>query len=113
MKPLPSLFIGFVFMTLLFPVHACTEESDHENGRAIYLKRCEICHGPEGKGDGYALFNPPVADLTSSSVQSKSDKELWKSIHKGVSNTVMGTWRFVLTDEEIDMVLAYIRALHS
>ncbi len=41
----------------------------------------------------------------------KSDKTLWKSIYMGKSNTVMGMWRFVLTNEEIDRVLEYVRSL--
>ena len=75
------------------------------------MKYCEVCHGPKGKGDGYLFFDPPVANLTSPEIQKKSDDELWHSVHDGVSNTAMGTWKFVLTDAEISLVLAYIRSL--
>jgi mono/diheme cytochrome c family protein len=105
------LIIGLVLLVFLLPVGSFAEEGNLKEGRTLYLKHCKICHGPEGKGDGYMLFNPPVADLTSSKIQKKSDKELWASIHMGVSDTAMGMWRFVLSDEEIALVLGYVRSL--
>jgi mono/diheme cytochrome c family protein len=105
------LIIGLVLVVFLLPGGSLAEEGDLKEGRTLYLKHCKVCHGPEGKGDGYTLFNPPVADLTASKIQKKSDKELWESIHMGVSNTAMGMWRFVLSDEEIALVLGYVRSL--
>lgn len=105
------LIIGLVLLVFLLPGASFAEEGDLKAGRTLYLKHCKVCHGPEGKGDGYTLFNPPVADLTSSKIQKKSDKELCESIHLGVSNTAMGMWRFVLSDEEIAHVLGYVRSL--
>lgn len=70
-----------------------------------------VCHGRGGKGDGYRLFNPPPADLTSPAVQEKLDAALLKTIHGGRPNTAMGTWKYVLSDEEAGDVLAYVRSL--
>lgn len=111
MKRSAGLFFVLVLVVFLLPGWSLAEEGDLKEGRTLYLKHCKVCHGPEGKGDGYTLFNPPVADLTSSKIQKKSDKELWESIHMGVSNTAMGMWRFVLSDEEIALVLGYVRSL--
>lgn len=111
MKRLLGISIVLGLVVFLFPGGARAEEGDLKEGRALYLKHCKICHGPEGKGDGYTHFNPPVADLTASKIQKKSDKELWESIHMGVSNTAMRMWRFVLSDEEIALVLEYVRSL--
>ena len=97
-------------LTLLFPIGILAQEWDMQEGKTLYLKHCEICHGPEGKGDGYTHFDPPIADLTESRIQKKSDKELWESIHKGVPNTAMGMWKFMLSDKEIATVLAYVRS---
>jgi len=105
------VFIGLVLMVLLFPVSVRAEKGDSNEGRTLYLKYCEVCHGQEGKGDGYTHFNPPVADLTMSRIQNKSDKDLWESIHMGIPDTAMGMWRFVLSDEEIALVLGYVRSL--
>lgn len=70
-----------------------------------------VCHGRGGKGDGYRLFNPPPADLTSPAVQEKLDAALLKTIHEGRPNTAMGTWKYVLSSEEARDVLAYVRSL--
>lgn len=111
MKHFSFLFMTLVLLVFLLPGGLFAEEGDLKKGRALYLKHCKICHGPEGKGDGYTHFNPPVADLTASKIQKKPDKELWESIHMGVANTSMGMWRFVLSDEEIATVLGYVRSL--
>ena len=51
------------------------------------------------------------ADLTSQRVRETVDTGLIKTIHDGRANTAMGTWRLVLSDEEIEDVVAYIRTL--
>ncbi len=111
MKRFFVLIMGLVLLVFLLPSGALAEEGDLNEGRDLFLKHCRVCHGSEGKGDGYTLFDPPVADLTVSRIQQKSDKELWESIHMGVPNTAMGMWRFVLVDEDIATVLAYVRSL--
>ena len=111
MKNLSGLFIVLALVVFLLPSGLFAEKGDAKEGRTLYLKHCKVCHGPEGKGDGYTHFNPPVADLTVSRIQKKSDKELWESIHMGVPDTAMGMWRFVLSDEEIALVLGYVRSL--
>ena len=68
-------------------------------------------HGPEGKGDGYTLLDPPPADLTSEAIQKKSYDELWHEVHDGIPDTAMGMWKVALSDAEITMVLAYVRSL--
>ena len=113
MKQRLGLWIAPIVVGVLLSVSALAEEGDLKEGRTLYLKHCKVCHGAEGKGDGYTLFNPPVADLTASKIQKKSDKELWESIHMGVADTSMGMWRFVLSDEEIALVLGYVRSLAS
>ncbi len=105
------MVVVLILAAFLFPLGAQAEERNLKEGKTLYLKHCKVCHGPEGEGDGYTHFNPPVADLTKVPIQKKSDKELWGSIHMGVPNTAMGVWRFVLSDEEIAFVLEYVRSL--
>ena len=40
--------------------------ADEGGGRALYLRYCSACHGPEAKGDGLAgtVMRPAPADLT-------------------------------------------------
>lgn len=57
-----------VALSLLDGAPACAADrgSDSEPGRALYLRYCGACHGPEGKGDGLAgtFLRPKPADLT-------------------------------------------------
>lgn len=80
-------------------------------GKRLFEEHCMVCHGQGGKGDGYRLFNPPPADLTSPAVQEKLDAALLRTIHEGRRNTAMGRWKYVLSDEEAREVLAYLRSL--
>ena len=111
MKPFFRLFICLAVSLFAITPDALAAERNSEKGKTLYVKHCEVCHGPSGKGDGYLFFDPPVANLTAPEIQKKSDDELWQSVHEGVSNTAMGTWKFVLSDAEISRVLAYVRSL--
>ncbi|MEK6802883.1 MAG: cytochrome c [Nitrospirota bacterium] len=82
-------------------------------GKVLYTNLCIRCHGVDGKGDASMKFNPPVADLSSPAAQSKLDASLMKTIHDGRKDTAMGAWKFVLSDEEIRDVTAYVRVLGS
>ena len=78
-----------------------------EEGKAVFLKRCKMCHGADGKG------NPAIARmlkvefkaLDSDYVQAKSDAKFKKTITKGTGKmaAVRGA-----TDPEIVSVIAYI-----
>ncbi len=81
------------------------------NGRIIYATICIRCHGIDEKGQEGVALMPPAADLTSPAVQRKLDAGLFKSVHDGRRNTAMGSWREVLSNDEIWDVLAYVRTL--
>lgn len=100
--------VGLVSASAL--LHA-TPTGDANRGKSLFIRYCQACHGVQGKGDGYIMFSPPVADLSAPRVQTKPDAELAKLIHDGRSNTAMGSWRLVLSQEEIRDVVAYIRTL--
>jgi len=82
-------------------------------GQVTFQKHCAACHGPTGKGDGYTTFNPPVADLTSAKVSTQLTSQLIRTVHKGRANTAMGRWENVLSDQEIEDVVAYLRSLRD
>ena len=103
----PLIFL-FLFPN---PQGTLAEEVDLAKGKALYENHCAVCHGAEGKGDGYTLLDPPPADLTSDTIQKKSYDELWHEIHDGIPDTAMGMWKVALSDSEITMILAYIRTL--
>lgn len=85
------------------------QETSTEKGKGIYQRLCTACHGKAGKGEGYTLFDPPPADLQAPATQKKSDEELLEIIRNGHPNTAMGTWKYALSEQEIQDVLAYLR----
>ena len=83
------------------------------SGHVVFQQDCAACHGPTGKGDGYTTFNPPVADLTSAKVSTQLAPQLIRTVHKGRTSTAMGKWENVLSDQDIEDVVAYIRGLRD
>ncbi|MDF0668276.1 MAG: cytochrome c [Nitrospira sp.] len=106
-----ALFILLILIGAIQGSDLWAAGGDASKGKPLYEENCMVCHGRGGKGDGYRLFNPPPADLTSSAVQEKLDAALLRTIHEGRPNTAMGTWKYVLSDEEARDVLAYVRSL--
>jgi len=86
------------------------QSGDVARGKAIFVRHCTGCHGPEGGGDGYSfLRGPDPANLTSPSTRKKSDAELIKTIHDGKPN--MPPWKVRLSETESRDVLTYVRTL--
>jgi len=51
----------------------------------LYSMNCQLCHGPKGKGDGQigAYFDRKPADLTSDTVQSLKDQDIYMVTMQG------------------------------
>ncbi len=113
-KDLSWIVFGVTLLCFSLSPHTpggLAEETDLAKGKVLFQKHCAVCHGPEGKGDGYTLLDPPPADLTSKAIQKKSNDELWHEVHDGIPDTAMGMWKVALSDSEITMILAYVRTL--
>ena len=88
-------------------------------GEAIFLDHCALCHGIHGKGDGprSAFFVPEgqyIPDMTIAQVLAGRDKELIENIREGLNRLpepayVMPAFKYILSDEEIRSVLAYVK----
>lgn len=85
---------------------------DAKKGQARYDQYCVVCHGPRGLGDGpmAKATSPPATKLTAPEVRNKTDQDLLSAIADGV-RTSMPAWRGLLSDQELQDVLAYIRSL--
>ena len=84
-------------------------------GRAIYVGRCALCHGPEGRGDGRMaaiIKAPPPFDLTYSRLP---DDYLFRMISEGGAamnrSPRMPPWGSDLTETELYSVMAYVKTL--
>lgn len=92
-------------------------------GQVIFLDHCALCHGVHGQGDGprSAFFVPGgqyIPDMTLAAVMTGRDKELLTSIREGLLRLpepayVMPQFKYILSDEEIQSVLAYVKTLSS
>jgi mono/diheme cytochrome c family protein len=89
-------------------------------GQQVYEKRCAICHGVNGRGDGPAAPSliPRPRDFTVGEYKYKStapdedasDDDLRHTIEYGLAASAMPYWKDILSQEEIDEVIKYIRA---
>jgi len=79
-------------------------------GKAVYVRRCVSCHGPDGSGKiGSRQF---AADLRQANgVLLKSNEALGKSIMEGLRTPLgrMPAHKAVVSEEELAAVLRYVR----
>lgn len=90
-------------------------------GQTVYARRCAVCHGATGKGDGPAArtLQPRPRDFSGGVFKFKSVKgstpprleDVRRSIRKGIAGTSMPAWHDLLTTREIDAVAEHIRQL--
>lgn len=80
-------------------------------GSENFKGRCAVCHGPDGRGRSTFGPNmyPPVPDLAAADIQQFSDGELFAIIRHGVSWTGMPAFRWVLGDDDIWRLVAFVR----
>jgi mono/diheme cytochrome c family protein len=81
---------------------------DPKLGRRVYQTFCVQCHRPDGRGGGLPGMGP--ADFTQvDGVLTKPDHELVMRIGQGVPGKTMPPFGFVLTEQQIADVLAFLR----
>jgi mono/diheme cytochrome c family protein len=83
-----------------------------EPGALVFARRCALCHGADGHGDGVASkgLNPKPRNFHDQAYMStRTDAQLLDVIHKGKG--VMPRWQGQLSEAEMKAVLAHIRSL--
>jgi mono/diheme cytochrome c family protein len=87
-----------------------------EPGRTLYQAHCATCHGAAGRGDTWRarllLLRP--GDLSSPALASLTDRYLAEIVRHGgatFGKPGMPSFGFVLSDEEIEAVILYVRTL--
>jgi mono/diheme cytochrome c family protein len=82
-----------------------------KRGQYLYKNRCEICHGAEGKGNGF--YNKPeykqATNLTSQVVQANTDGELFYKV--SMNRDRHPSSRMLYSEEERWMIVAFLRTL--
>lgn len=74
-------------------------------GAEVYADVCAQCHGPKGEGGiGPALSDPKFQSET-------TDQDIFNTISKGHKSTPMIAWGDVLTSDQIQQLVEFIRQL--
>ena len=85
-----------------------------DDAKAVYEKSCAACHGKDGKGDTPAGKKMGVKDYTDAKAQAEmKDEDMIKAIKEGIKDgdkTKMKAFGDKLTDDEIKMLVAYVRS---
>lgn len=87
-----------------------------KRGEHLYQQNCAFCHAADGTGKNWigTFLEPHPRDLTSKEFMSAMTKDrLTTVIKEGLPNTSMPAWKSVLSDSDIQALIAYIsRTFH-
>lgn len=88
---------------------------DPRHGEAIFMRYCQGCHGPDGRGGGKG-FMPHVGPLAQKGyIETLPDEYLAGVIEEGGAaagkSGFMPSWKNTLTPQDIADVIAFIRTL--
>jgi mono/diheme cytochrome c family protein len=88
-------------------------------GQRVYAQHCQVCHGPDGRGNGPAAPSliPRPRDFTlgqfkyksTPSDQPPSDADLIRIVSDGLQSSAMPYWKGVLSESAIREVVAYVK----
>ena len=81
-------------------------------GKKIYEDRCKVCHGVRGDSNPFtaSVLNPPPRNFTNEAAKKELSRErMIRSATEGRPGTAMMPWKNILSKEEIQAVVDYIR----
>jgi mono/diheme cytochrome c family protein len=83
-----------------------------DEGAEIFRTNCEMCHGPQGHGDGPAgqALDPKPRDLSKLQAEAGDDFLFWR-ISEGKPGTSMVAFKGILSEDQIWQVVSFIRTL--
>ncbi len=95
---------------------AALAQMDPKKVERAWKAKCSSCHGATGKADTEKGQQMKIVDMTTPAFQAKKDDELKKAINDGVKKEKggvkqeMDAFKGDLTPEQVDALVAYIRA---
>lgn len=81
------------------------DKVDIEAGKAIFIKSCEVCHGPDGGG----VIGPNLTD--NFWLHGANIKNIFHTVHDGIN--AMPPWKTTYSNKEIEQVCSYVVSLHG
>lgn len=82
-----------------------------QRGEQLFQANCAFCHAADGTGKNWigSFLEPHPRNLTDTrAMQNMTEQRLKNVIRNGVEGTTMSAWRAVLSEEQIDAVVAYV-----
>lgn len=81
------------------------------DGQKLFDTYCVACHGEnlDGRGDVATMLDPLPRDFNKYQFVASYESRFKDSIRDGVTGTAMPTWKNVLSDKEIDTLVAFIK----
>src|ERR1041384_3515053 len=109
----------FLVGLLLMPTLAFAQAGDAGAGKAVYERKCMLCHGEKGDGKGPSaeLLVPAPRDFTSglykirtTSNKVPADQDIFNVISNGMPGTSMPAWKDVIPDKDRWNLVAYLKS---
>jgi len=86
---------------------------DPKQGMQLYSQYCQVCHGKEGDGDGIMtqlMGITPMDHTNPNATNPMTNEDIIKSILDG-KGRFMPAWRGILSQDDAEALLSYIRLL--
>lgn len=100
------------YRSLGIPENRLESAEARENGRALYLEYCALCHGARADGHGVRrnLSSRPQSFSDRAWRDRASPRSVYFVIQEGVQGTAMPAWKNLDEDQTWDLV-AYLLAI--
>lgn len=82
-------------------------------GDRVFHERCELCHGPNGMGDGPggATLNPKPRNFHDTAyMKTLSDDQIFQTIMNGKAGTGMPPWKGIVSESEARSLILKVRS---
>jgi cytochrome c oxidase cbb3-type subunit 3 len=87
-----------------------------KTGQSVYQINCAFCHAADGTGKNWigSFLEPPPRDLTQTALVSAMDPAVLRQrIVEGLPGTSMPAWGQVLSESELEALIAYLKKAFS
>ncbi len=91
---------------------AVADAATLQQGAVVYARHCVQCHGPSGRGDGFAAgaFKVAAADFTARRPTLERGLNVMRN---GIPGTPMAPWGDRLNEAEMRATVLYLRSFHA